>query len=196
MSLTLKYVDKQQLDELFLGKEPFIIAYIRDHCPDSGYAMDNFLLPYVDSYKGKGTIYVFEFERNGYYDLETMSYPLKYWIFLEDYLLSEASNQRLGYDKGHVPTYQFIVPNGKPLNKNNNVIEDMCVIYNDKKGITSDEKVFILDSYFDGTRPLKYTDINLKGRELPAWRRVEIGVYHNYISKQFFDYYLEKIKQP
>ncbi|HAV19640.1 MAG TPA: hypothetical protein DCX17_01265 [Firmicutes bacterium] len=192
MSLYLKYIIEEQLIDLFKGNKPFIIAYLRDHCPDSIYGFDNFLWPYATNYEGNKVLYVFEFERNGHYNLETKTYPLSYWRLLEKYLLSETSNPILGFDKGHVPSFQYVIPNGKLPPLDPSVIKDMCVIYNDARDETIDDKVIIKKTFFDGRRPLKYTDINLKGRELPAWRRAEIGVFHNEAAKKFFDYYLPR----
>lgn len=154
--------------------------------------MDGFLLPYAAAYPTDKTVYVYEFERNGYYDLERHAYSLAYPRFMDEYGLSERHNETFGYGRGHVPTFQYVVPNGKFPKDDPGVIGDMCVVYNDKRLNDTDPIPTISVSFFDGTRPLKYTDLNLKGRTLPAWRRAALGVYHDEAARRFFDYYLDK----
>jgi hypothetical protein len=192
MSVRIEYVDNKQLIGLFSQEKPFLIAYLRDHCPDSVFACESFLSPYLASYQGEGVLYAFEFERNRLYDLKAKRYRLSYWRFLHVYGLSDRFNLTFGYGRGHVPTFQFIVPNGSIPKDDAAVIKDMCVVYNDLRDMTNEQKVVIGKSYFDGTRPLGYTGMNLKGRELPAWRRDAIGVYHNELLKTFLDLYLPK----
>ncbi|HOJ44950.1 MAG TPA: hypothetical protein PK340_02800 [Bacilli bacterium] len=193
MSVELVYLNIEQLQALFHQKHPFIIAYLRAHCPDSHYGETEFLKPFLEASSHQGIVYAFDFEQNGFYDLKTMSYRPSYQVFLHEWGLSQHSNPRLGYGKGHVPSFQYIEPNGKVPNQDVSVIMDNLVIYNDIKEIRNDDKIVIGTSFFDGTRPLKYTHENLKGRQLPAWRRVEVGVYHNKLAKAFFEYYLPKI---
>ena len=193
MSVELIYINQQQLEQLFKGKQPFILAYLRSHCPDSHYGLTEFLLPYIKACTHEGYVYAYDFEMNSHYDLQTMTYRDSYQAFLDTWGLSAKANTILGYGKGHVPSFQFIEPNGNMPWQDISIIKDNLVIYNDKRQERSDDLVVIGESFFDGTRPLKYTDINLKGRVLPAWRRVEIGVFHNKLAKDFFDYYLPKV---
>lgn len=193
MSVELIYINIEQLKALFYQPQPFIIAYLRAHCPDSHYAETEFLKPFLESYSKNGIIYAFDFEQNGFYDLETMSYRSTYQDFLHEWGLSQLSNPLLGYGRGHVPSFQYIETSGKLPREDMSVIKDYLVIYNDVRQSRNDEKIVIGTSFFDGTRPLKYTNVNLKGRTLPAWRRFEIGVYHNDLAKAFFEYYLSKV---
>jgi len=193
MSVKLIYINIDELTRLFRQTHPFIIGYLRAHCPDSHYGEVEFLHPFINNYPNSGLIYAFDFEQNGFYDLDSMTYRPTYQQFLDQWGLSAKSNPSLGYGKGHVPSFQYIEPNGKLPDEDMSVIKDNLVIYNDVKQIRTDEKVVIETSFFDGSRPLKYTDVNLKGRILPAWRRVEIGVYHNKLAQAFFEYYLPKV---
>lgn len=193
MSVELIYINQRQLELLFKGHQPFILAYLRSHCPDSHYGLTEFLLPYLESCPLKGYIYAYDFEANGHYDLTSLTYRDSYQAFLDTWGLSSKTNPTLGYGKGHVPSFQYIEPNGLLPRQDISVIKDNLVIYNDKRQERSDDLVVIGETFFDGTRPLRYASINLKGRMLPAWRRVEIGVFHNKLAKDFFDYYLPKV---
>ncbi len=192
MSVTLIYVNEIQLRALYLQKTPFIIAFMRDHCPDSMFAMDYFLCPYINDYQDDKYVYVYEFERNGHLDALTMTYKDSYQAFLDEYHLSAKTNPVFGYRNGRVPSFQYVIPRGVLPNIDNSIIKDNCVIYNDT-AVEIRGKIYIDETFFDGTRPLQYTSVNLKGREIAAYRRQVIGELHNDLAKSFFDYYLPKL---
>ena len=190
MSLKLLYLDTEALNHLYAQRKPFVIAFMREHCPDCSFLMDHFLYAYCRDHALDKPIYVYEFERNGYYDMATHADTETYRPFTDRYGMSVRHNIRFGYGPGYVPTFMFIRPDGNLPERNPDVIADMCVVYNDHRDFTLSENTIISETFFDGTRPLKYTDINLKGRALPAWKRSEIGVYHNELLRSFLDKYM------
>jgi len=190
MSLKLINIDTETLNRLYARNKPFVVAFMREHCPDCSFLMDHFLLAYCREHALDKPIYVYEFERNGYFDMALHADAVTYRPFTDRYGMSVRYNKRFGYGPGYVPTFMFVQPDGSLPEQNSEVIIDMCVVYNDHRDPTRPEAIVISETFFDGTRQLKYTDVNLKDRTLPAWKRSEIGVYHNELLRLFLDKYI------
>ncbi|MFZ9704425.1 MAG: hypothetical protein ACO3BB_04085, partial [Bacilli bacterium] len=103
------------------------------------------------------------------------------------------------YHTGFVPTFMFINTNGQSIQINPSIIEDMVVTYNDSsRDAEGNWTTRLTRTYFDGTRPLAFTDLNLTELELAphtstAALRDLLKPYHNQAMQDFFDYYLPRV---
>ena len=194
------YLTKAELDAKFIGTGKFIIYYGRTTCPDCTYVIDTFLKSYITAHPGMKKIYGVDVQATGIYDPNNRTSPT--WVaFKDNYGMSNVINTALGYSTGFVPTFQYIEANGSLPENDMSVIKDMAVVYNDAYTKTDDatNPYRITRSYYDGTRPLGYTNINILGEYLnapaegttdmrPSWE-----VYHEPLITAFFDMYVPLI---
>ncbi len=122
----------------------FILLTIRSGCGDCSYLLLNVLTPWLVKNGSKIPVYLCDIER--YKDTK------EYDDIRHNLKITEASDL-LGYDVGRVPTYQYW--------KNGQLMD--AGVYGNDFFVKDEEtnKIKISKSYFDGTRDLKYTDINL-----------------------------------
>lgn len=163
----------------------FVLFTTRSGCGDCNYCMPNVVTPFLKENALKTPVYICDIEKyRGTDDYDTVKANLK---------LTVESNS-LGYGAGVVPTYQYW-KNGELL--------DAGVYANDS--FFFDEtanKVQVKDTYFDGTRELKFTTENLKNKmnseaKLPVKEysgkyfmdNEKAAVYHDPLIKSFLSYY-------
>lgn len=194
------YITKAELDAKFAGKGKFIIYYGRTTCPDCTYVIATFLKRYITAHPGMKRIYALDVQATGLYDPNNRTSPT-WTAFKDNYGMSNIINTALGYSAGFVPTFQYIEANDRLPENDMSVIKDMAVVYNDAYRKTDDavNPYQITQSYYDGTRPLRYTNINILGKNLnapaegttdmhPSW-----AAYHEPLITAFFDMYVPLI---
>ncbi|MHB9098486.1 MAG: hypothetical protein ACYC5X_11780 [Syntrophales bacterium] len=196
---TFIYITKAELDAKFAGTGKFIIYYGRTTCPDCTYLIATFLKSYITAHPSMKKIYALDVQTVGLYDPNNRTSPT--WeAFKANYGMSNVINTALGYSTGFVPTFQYIEANGSLPENDMSVIKDMAVVYNDAyKTDDATSPYQITRSYYDGTRPLGYTNINILGKNLtapakgttdmhPSW-----AAYHEPLIAAFFDIYVPSI---
>ncbi len=122
----------------------FVLFTTRSGCGDCNYCMPNVVTPFLKENAPKIPVYICDIEKyRGTDEYDSVKAALS---------LTVESNP-LGFGKGVVPTYQYW-KNGKLI--------DAGVYANDSFYLNSEtNKVEVKETYFDGTRELKYTTENL-----------------------------------
>jgi len=172
------YVTYNYLASNLINKDnnEFALMTIRSGCGDCGYALPHVLIPYAKTHEFKIPLLVVDIEK---YREDKILYP-EIKSFLK--LTEEASP--LGYGEGVVPTYQYW--------KNGELI-DAGVYANDSFEYDKATESPVLEScYFDGTRDLKYTNVNLVSA-LNS-KDIELYTYFDYDEDEYF-YYLSIEKE-
>jgi hypothetical protein len=163
----------------------FVLFTVRSGCGDCNYCMPNVVTPFIKEKGLKLPVYVCDIEKHrGTSEYDNVKASLK---------LTIESNP-LGFDKGVVPTYQYW--------KNKELL-DAGVYANDSFTLNSEtNKVEVSNTYFDGSRGLQYTDVNLKtqmnseasldvkeysGKYFMETKKA--AVYHDPLIKSFLTYY-------
>ena len=181
------YVSYEHVRDYLIKEDnrEFALLTVRSGCGDCNYCMPNVVTPFILERGLQVPVYVCDIEKfRGTDDYDTVKANLK---------LTLESNP-LGFDKGVVPTYQYW-KNGELL--------DAGVYANDSFEFNaSSNKVEVNKTYFDGTRNLKYTNVNLKtqmgskqslnvkeynGKYFMETK--EAAVFHDPLIKSFLTYY-------
>ena len=149
---TLYFVNEGILDEKI--KNDALVYYIRESCPDCSFATPNVLKNYFKEKNYNNKIYVFDldpfYNKEGYQELK------------DKFNLSNINNEKFGYNKGVVPTFQYY---------KNGVLTSACVYFNENEiAKKSDGTFYIKESYFSETRVknLEYTNTVLDGTIIPS----------------------------
>jgi hypothetical protein len=219
---TFIFLTKANFDLLFTTNRKMIIYIGREDCPDCTYAFNTFVIPFFKANPNLPPIYGIDVMLNGIRvpqvtgQENTTGNNTPGWSeFKTNYGMDNQLNTTFGYATGFVPTFMYIETNGQSIQANPLIIKDMIVTYNDSslldptKPFNNDSlsenynprTTSITRSFFDGTRPLQYTDLNimaLPNLVLPANHstpelRAILEPYHNGAMQDFFDFYLPKI---
>ena len=163
----------------------FVLFTVRSGCGDCNYCMPNVVTPFLKDKSLKMPVYIVDIEKYRNTDeYDTVKSTLQ---------LTVESNP-LGYGKGVVPTYQYW---------KNGVLLDAGVYANDSFFLDeTTNKYQAKESYFDGTRTLKYTSENLKekmnsedsldlisGNGYCYMETKKAAIYHDPLIKSFLTYY-------
>lgn len=204
---SFQFLNKANLDQLFLESNRQFILYIgREDCPDCSYAFQTFLVPFLKTNPNLPTIYGFDVMVNGIrvptvpgQEATTGNNTPGWETFKTNYGMNTVLNTTFGYATGFVPTFMFIETNGQSIQEDPSIIQDMIVTYNDSSRNENGEWTQQLTrTYFDGTRPFQYTDLNLTSLALPihsstAALRDILKPYHNQAMQDFFDFYIPQV---
>lgn len=211
VSSRFDFITLDALNDLFESNETFIVYFGRHSCPDCSYAFNSFFKNYLKLNPTGDTIYGFEVEKEGKWNATTGNATPGWTEFKNDYGLSNVINTTFGYATGFVPTWMVIDANGSSIAEDPSIIVDMIVVYNDTNVLVDENGTPIRDennattptnkitrSFFDGTRPLQYTDVNLmEGEGTPftptsirAEYHAQLEPIYTPILQAFFDYYL------
>ena len=182
-----KYITYEYACRDLINKDnnEFALITVRSGCGDCNYCMPNVVTPFLKENAPKIPVYICDIEKyRGTEQYDNVKYNLK---------LTVESNP-LGYGKGVVPTYQYW--------KNGQLV-DAGVYANDSFQLNTEaNKVEVKETYFDGTRELKYTTENLVSK-LNSADESEIinyngnyfmdvkkaAAYHDPLLKSFLTYY-------
>ncbi len=216
------YISKSQLDALYEGDTPFVIAFSRSSCSDCSYLNNHHLRDLASSSLYKKS-YLFDCDVEGVRlykgkspdadgdEEERMAYS-NWTSFKDEYGLSNTYNEEFGYKEGYVPTFAYCLPGlGKASS-----IKDMLVWGNDSVA-KNGEKYVISDSYFSGSRDHEFLSdseilekagvkrTNLVGLELEeeevnvygdgsyiSWAHSSSATYEDPLLTAFFSFYLGK----
>ena len=200
------FLSKANVDALFTQNHAFILYIGREDCPDCSYAFNTFLIPFLKANPSISTIYGLDVKTNGIrvptvtgQEAITGNNTPGWTEFKTNYGMDNVLNTTFGYHTGFVPTFMFINTNGQSIQTNPSIIEDMVVTYNDSsRDAEGNWTTRLTRTYFDGTRPLAFTDLNLTNLELAphtstAALRDLLKPYHNQAMQDFFDYYLPRV---
>ena len=188
------YINKEQLDNKFMGDENFVLYYSRSTCNDCKFVNNNFLVNYMETRKDK-VMYILDCDVPGIrYNSEGEYDETQWFTFKDDYGLSNKYNVTYGYDGGYVPTFFYYEPNGDEITS----IKDGAVVFND----TLNEGR-VTNTYFTEVRSanLHYLDkvetkvlegvlVDETGQKKGDEKRKAVAKYHNPLLKAFLDLYL------
>jgi len=209
---TFQFLTKANFDALFTKEETFMIYIGREDCGDCSYAFETFVVPFLKESSGTlPVIYGLDVMQNGIRlpvmpgsEASTGNNTPGWETFKSEYGLNSTINTTFGYSTGFVPTFMVIEGNGKMIKEDSSIIQDMIVVYNDSS-VTNPSLPFNADTnprgtslsrtFFDGSRPLAYTTLNLTTltlapHTLTSQLRDLLKTHHNGALQAFFDYYL------
>ena len=193
------FLNKANFDALFTTQENMIVYIGRRTCPDCTYAFNTFMKPYLRNHPNTPTIYGLDVLDNEIWVPETGNTTPGWETFKTDYGMNNVLNTTFGYATGFVPTFLFIEGNGNTIKDDPSIIKDMIVTYNDSS--RDSEGTFtqaLTRTFFDGSRPLAYTTLNLTTLTLPVHSstnelRIILEPYHNQAMEDFFTMYTPQI---
>ena len=195
------FLTKANFDDLFTVNQNMIIYFGRRTCPDCTYAFNTFMKPFLKANQSIPTIYGIDVLDNNLWLPETGNLTPGWETFKTDYGMNNVLNTTFGYATGFVPTFMYIETNGETIKDNPSIIKDMIVTYNDSSRDSNGAFTQGLTrTFFDGTRPLEYTDLNLTDLVLPVHQssnelRIILEPYHNQAMEDFFLMYLPNLSQ-
>ena len=208
------FLTKASFDALFeTSGETLLIYFGREDCPSCAFAYQTFLTSYLLETPNLPAMYAIDVTLNGIRIPETPGLESTTgnntpgWNqFKTDYGLNASLNTTFGYASGFVPTFMIIETNGSTIAEDPSIIQDMLVVYHDTTlqnplDPTSGFTTTITRTFFDGTRPLQYTDLNLSNVTLEAHTntaelRELLRPYHERALQDFFDYYVPLLTSP
>lgn len=209
-----QFLTKANFDALFTTNRKMIVYIGREDCPDCTYAFNTFLIPFLKANPGLPPIYGLDVMLNGIrvptvtgQEATTGNNTPGWNTFKTNYGMDNVLNTRFGYATGFVPTFMYIETNGESIQANPLIIKDMVVTYNDSvienpsmafNATTNPRTTRITRTFFDGTRPLQYTTLNMLNVEIGATAnsnelRQRIETQHNQAMQDFFDMYLPMV---
>jgi hypothetical protein len=204
---TFQFLSKANFDQLFTKDQKMIIYIGRHTCPDCTYAFNTFVLPYIRSNPTLPPIFGLDVLDNQIWRADTGNTTPGWSNFKTNYGMDNILNTTFGYATGFVPTFMYIETNGQSIQANPLIIKDMIVTYNDSSlqnpllefnAETNPRTTSLTRTFFDGSRPLGYTTLDLRTLVLPshssgAELRTILEPYHNEAMEDFFTMYLPKI---
>jgi hypothetical protein len=199
----LRFLTKANFDALFETEGETLLLYIgREDCPDCSYAFQTFMIPYLLQTENVPVFYGLDVMRNGIrvpsvpgQEATTGNNTPGWEDFKTNYGLNNVLNTTFGYSTGFVPTFMIVETNGKTIAEDPSIIVDMIVVYNDStRDSEGNYTTNVTRTFFDGTRPLQYTDLNLTEITLDphtnsAGLRDALKPYHNEALLDFFTFY-------
>jgi hypothetical protein len=214
---SFQFLSKANFDQLFTTQQKMIIYIGRRTCADCTHAFNTFVLPYIRSNPNLPTIYGIDVLDNNIWRPETGNSTPGWADFKTNYGMDNVLNTTFGYATGFVPTFMYIETNGQSIQTNPSIIKDMMVTYNDSS-LLDPTKAFdnnptienepnpnynprttsLSRTFFDGTRPLQYTNLDLTELELEVHQntaelRKILEPHHNQAMLDFFTMYLPEV---
>jgi len=205
---TFEFLTKANFDNLFTKNQKMIIYIGRRTCPDCTYAFNTFVLPYIRANPTLPPIYGLDVLDNQIWRSDTANNTPGWEDFKTNYGMNNELNTTFGYATGFVPTFMYIETNGQSIQTNPLIIKDMLVTYNDSSlqdpllpfnADTNPRTTSLSRTFFDGSRPLQYTTLDLTDLVLPFHTsgtelRGIIEPYHNQAMEAFFAMYLPQVQ--
>ena len=205
---TFEFLTKANFDQLFTKNQNMIIYIGRRTCPDCTYAFNTFVLPYLRNNPTLPPIYGIDVLDNQIWRADTGNATPGWSDFKTNYGMDNVLNTTFGYATGFVPTFMYIETNGQSIQTNPLIIKDMLVTYNDSSlqnpllpfnAETNPRTTALSRTFFDGTRPLQYTTLDLTSLVLPVHGsgtelRGILEPHHNQAMEAFFDMYLPQVQ--
>ncbi|MCR5506113.1 MAG: hypothetical protein K6F07_03875 [Bacilli bacterium] len=190
-------INSDYLDnKLLKSNDSFVVYYHWSFCPDCTYCMPNVLMPYSQNNNFSTKFYCIDLAVPGILMTSDNKWPEEgtavetYVTFLKNHHLSLAGDEKFGYDRGFVPTFQYY---------KGGELTDMSVYFNDKVEQV-DGKYKITRSYYtqERVKNLTYTDTVLEGLEIPesemqdgSWKQEAMAAKHDPILKAFLNKYVK-----
>ena len=204
---TFQFLSKANFDQLFTTNRKMIVYIGRRTCADCTYAFNTFVLPYIRANPTLPPIYGIDVLDNNIWRSETGNNTPGWSEFKTNYGMDNTLNTTFGYATGFVPTFMYIETNGQSIQANPSIIKDMVVTYNDSSlqdptksfdAQTNPRTTSLSRTFFDRSRPLQYTTIDLQTLTLPSHQnsaelRAILEPYHNQAMLAFFTMYLAKV---
>jgi hypothetical protein len=207
---SFQFLTKPSFDALFETTGETLLLYIgREDCPDCSYAFNTFLTPFLLETSNLPPMYGLDVMQNGIrvpvipgQEASTGNNTPGWEQFKSDYGLNTIRNTTFGYATGFVPTFMIVETNGSTIAEDPSIIKDMLVVYNDStRDSEGNWTTQITRTFFDGSRPLQYTDLNLTNYTLASHTssghlRDLLRPYHEQALDDFFDYYIPLLTSP
>ena len=204
---SFQFLSKANFDQLFTTNRKMIIYIGRRTCADCTYAFNTFVLPYIRTNPTLPTIYGIDVLDNNIWRPETANNTPGWSEFKTNYGMDNVLNTTFGYATGFVPTFMYIETNGQSIQANPSIIKDMMVTYNDSSlqdptksfnAETNPRTTSLSRTFFDRSRPLQYTTIDLRTLSLPPHQnsselRAILEPHHNQAMLDFFTMYLPEV---
>ncbi len=226
---TFQFLTKANFDLLFTKNQKMVIYIGRRSCGDCTYAFNTFVLPYIRANPTLPPIYGLDVLDNQIWRADTANSTPGWEDFKTNYGMNNILNTTFGYATGFVPTFMYIETNGQSIQANPLIIKDMLVTYNDSSLLDPSKRfdnnptrenednqtesnpnynprtTSITRTFFDGSRPLKYTSLNIfeisdsvLPSNLPANHdsndlREILKPHHNKAMLDFFTMYLPEV---
>ena len=209
-------IKKSQLDSLFeeSATSSFLVYFGRESCGDCAYVNTSFLFDYNKEHHARS--YYLDCDEVGIRfenqeDKANGEVGAVWQDFKDNYGLSEAKNEELGYGEGYVPS--FIVYNKGDINDGAAaLIKDMCVTFNDVLE-EREGRYYISDTFYREDRLLSSeaflalkeegTPISLLNKEIPGsetlltyngaayWKQKDAAKVELPYLNWFLDFYLK-----
>jgi hypothetical protein len=204
---SFQFLSKANFDQLFTTNRKMIIYIGRRTCADCTYAFNTFVLPYIRNNPTLPTMYGIDVLDNNIWRPETANNTPGWSEFKTNYGMDNVLNTTFGYATGFVPTFMYIETNGQSIQANPSIIKDMMVTYNDSSlqdptksfnAETNPRTTSLSRTFFDRSRPLQYTTIDLRTLSLPPHQnsselRAILEPHHNQAMLDFFTMYLPEV---
>jgi hypothetical protein len=204
---SFQFLSKANFDQLFTTNRKMIIYIGRRTCADCTYAFNTFVLPYIRKNPTLPTMYGIDVLDNNIWRPETANNTPGWSEFKTNYGMDNVLNTTFGYATGFVPTFMYIETNGQSIQANPSIIKDMMVTYNDSSlqdptksfnAETNPRTTSLSRTFFDRSRPLQYTTIDLRTLSLPPHQnsselRAILEPHHNQAMLDFFTMYLPEV---
>jgi hypothetical protein len=204
---SFQFLSKANFDQLFTTNRKMIIYIGRRTCADCTYAFNTFVLPYIRNNPTLPTMYGIDVLDNNIWRPETANNTPGWSEFKTNYGMDNVLNTTFGYATGFVPTFMYIETNGQSIQANPSIIKDMMVTYNDSSlqdptksfnAETNPRTTSLSRTFFDRSRPLQYTTIDLRTLSLPPHQnsselRAILEPHHNHAMLDFFTMYLPEV---
>jgi hypothetical protein len=204
---SFQFLSKANFDQLFTTNRKMIIYIGRRTCADCTYAFNTFVLPYIRNNPTLPTMYGIDVLDNNIWRPETANNTPGWSEFKTNYGMDNVLNTTFGYATGFVPTFMYIETNGQSIQANPFIIKDMMVTYNDSSlqdptksfnAETNPRTTSLSRTFFDRSRPLQYTTIDLRTLSLPPHQnsselRAILEPHHNQAMLDFFTMYLPEV---
>jgi hypothetical protein len=223
------FLTKVNFDLLFTTNRKMIIYIGRNTCPDCTYAFNTFMIPFLRANPSLPPIYGLDVLDNQIWNPTTGNATPGWEAFKTNYGMNNILNTTFGYSTGFVPTFMYIETDGQSIQANPLIIKDMVVTYNDSSLLDPSKRfdnnptrenadnqiepnpnynprtTSITRTFFDGSRPLKYTNLNIfelsdqvLPSNLPANHNSDdlrniLKPHHKKAMLDFFTMYLPKI---
>ena len=190
-------VNSDYLDnKLLKSNDTFVIYYSWSFCPDCNYCMPKVLQPYSQTNNFRTKFYMIDLAVPGILMTDDNKWPSEgtsvatYVDYLKNHHMSKAGDEKFGYDRGFVPTFQYY---------KGGELTDMCVYFND--ALTNEGgKWKVSRSYYSQDRiaNLGYTNTVLEGMEVSesevvdgGWKQEAMAKHHDPILKSFLNKYVK-----
>ncbi len=208
---SMLYVDKDQLDALYEGEEPFTVGFLRSDCPDCRHLEEAVLQPFNE--KERNRSYVIDVNQEGIRLGKDGEVDQALWeSFKREVGLAEGQEMTpASYGEGYVPSFLRIDPNIEVGEDRRSMVVDGFVYMNDVIAEV-EGRYLVQESFYDEERASSLEWLGefagrkvLEGLEIPEeevlsagetliWDRESAGMLHDPLAQAFLEFYVPAIE--